>query len=355
LISQWFDGYELSFAFGVSISIARIGSVVNNLISPRVADSDGLDIALWFGCVIAGGIFLGALAIYPLDKGLEAVLRASQKLREQEDYRRSLLDQDEEIVLESYANAATDNSHSLCGSDTLGSTVGTAERSTDADTGEARRRSDKAGMEVVVTPDSPSPAAPGAAADGLGVSVSELSAPVAHSSKEEVRPVESVRFVDVLNFPHVYWCVALTCVFVYGCVWPFNNVASTLLLERNYFMEQPNSQCALTDPTAECENALDNPPNQFCNDGQWYQPPLAPGAVVDCSNDPNGCYSNYCDGQSHAEVYAAMVMSIPYSIAVCLVSAWCTQHSCLCCRDWCSSAVSCSVLSLCSVLFLEYY
>lgn len=326
LISQWFAGFELSFAFGTSISIARIGSVVNNLISPRIADADGLDIALWFGCVLAGGILLGALAIYPLDKGMEVVLRASEKLRVQEGYRRSLLEPGEEIVLEGGVLESDASSHSLCCTDTLGSgidsTLGASDKSGEEANGVSNRKSDKGAVdvggarsEVVDSADQPT--------------VSDLSG--SHQqSKEEDETRREVKFSDVLRFPLVYWCIALSCVLMYGCIFPFNNIASTLLLERNYFMKQPDSQCALEDPAAPCEST-DNQPNIHCDNGEWYQPPLALGAQVDCSDDPGGCYSNYCDGEAHAEVYAAMVMSIPYSIAVCLVSACVANclHTCV--------------------------
>lgn len=329
-MSQWFAGYELSFAFGMSISVARVGSVINNLISPRIADSDGLDVALWFGVLLSCSVLLGALAIYPVDRGIEMVLRASEKLRAQEGNRRSLLDSDEEIVLEGArdCDCGDDGSHSLCGTDTLGSTLCTS-KSAEGSGGDnqvgaqsrTHRKSDKTGMFVDAGPF----ASPGQEKGQGGMLRASTEVPVvselsdSQPSKEEGEEGQKVRFSDVLRFPHLYWCVALSCMFVYGCLWPFNNIASTLLLERNYFMEQPNSQCALEHADMPCEGS-NNAPNQYCNNGQWYQPPVAVGASVDCSNDADGCYVSFCDGQSHAEVYAAMVMSIPYSIAVCLVS-----------------------------------
>lgn len=110
---------------------------------------------------------------------------------------------------------------------------------------------------------------------------------------------------------------SLLCCLSIGCVLPFNNVASSLLLERDYFMEQPNSQCALNDPTI-CQGVDGNAPNGFCNMGKWYQPPLPDGANVDCDNDPNNCYKVYCDGLNDGEIEATTVMSIPYIISACL-------------------------------------
>ena len=84
-------------------------------------------------------------------------------------------------------------------------------------------------------------------------------------------------------------------------------------------MVQPDSQCALTnDYVGACQNAT-NRPNNHCNDGRWYQPPLAKGADADCDNDPADCYQDYCDAKSNGEIRATAMMSIPYLMAVVLV------------------------------------
>ena len=125
------------------------------------------------------------------------------------------------------------------------------------------------------------------------------------------------RLQSVRNISPLFWLLCISCMSVYGCVFPFNNIASTLLMERNYFMEQPNSQCALSDDNpGSCQNAT-NVPNEYCNDGKWYQPPVAQGANVDCTASP-ACYSIYCDDLERSELQAATVMSIPYIITAVL-------------------------------------
>jgi MFS family permease len=49
LLSQWFAGREVAFAFGVALAISRLGSVLNNLVSPGVADTFSTPWALWMG------------------------------------------------------------------------------------------------------------------------------------------------------------------------------------------------------------------------------------------------------------------------------------------------------------------
>ena len=42
ILASWFKGKELAFAFGLNLSIARIGSVINNIASPAIAESFGI-------------------------------------------------------------------------------------------------------------------------------------------------------------------------------------------------------------------------------------------------------------------------------------------------------------------------
>lgn len=43
IVSRWFKGNELSFAFGLNLSVSRLGSVLNGIVLPRVVEAnDGL-------------------------------------------------------------------------------------------------------------------------------------------------------------------------------------------------------------------------------------------------------------------------------------------------------------------------
>jgi MFS family permease len=53
VVARWFDGQELAFALGITVSISRLGSVFNNSISPYLAaNSGGVAFALWFGAIL---------------------------------------------------------------------------------------------------------------------------------------------------------------------------------------------------------------------------------------------------------------------------------------------------------------
>jgi len=122
----------------------------------------------------------------------------------------------------------------------------------------------------------------------------------------------------------------LSCVVVYGCVLPFNNISSSLLLERAYF-KSPLDGCALVNPG--CQSDV-NGPNGQCSSSKWYQPPLPYDVTVDgkyyaqvtsedvdCTSDiweNGGCTSLYCSRLVDAESQASVIMSIPYIISAVL-------------------------------------
>jgi hypothetical protein len=112
---------------------------------------------------------------------------------------------------------------------------------------------------------------------------------------------------------------------------PFNNIASTLLLERNYFRVPPDD-CSLTVPYL-CQSGS-NPP-LHCPSSSDYQPPLPRNITigskyyphqltaddVDCSDDlwKDGCTHQFCDRFDKSILEANTVMSIPYFMAACLL------------------------------------
>jgi hypothetical protein len=78
LLADWFKGKELAFAFGVNLSIAKIGSVINNILSPALNSAVSLVFAMWVGsllCVL--GVVL-VLMTWPIDKHFDDVHAAAE-------------------------------------------------------------------------------------------------------------------------------------------------------------------------------------------------------------------------------------------------------------------------------------
>eukprot|EP01038_Epipyxis_sp_PR26KG_P009922 gene9922-13345_t len=272
ILSVWFKGKELAFAFGLNLSIARLGSVVNNLVSPTLASNVNIQFALWFGVILCGTSVFSVLALASIDKHLD---------------------------------------HELANGLGIHSLISNVDDSSNDE-------------EEIVTFKKDSPNPPNSSTDRRkSTSI---------GSVNEVPPLSTgATFKDIANFSAIFWILALICVIVYGCVLPFNNIASSLLLERDYFKENP-SNCQLTNPY-QCQNSTNSPLKGVCPT-KWYQPPLpldvtlsdgttyAPltSSDIDCTSSfwSDGCGKDYCNALTDAQTEASTIMSIPYIISACL-------------------------------------
>jgi len=66
-VSQWFKGKELAFAFGINLSVSRLGSVINGIVEPKIAD-DSVGAALWVGFGICVFSWICGLILVAIDK-----------------------------------------------------------------------------------------------------------------------------------------------------------------------------------------------------------------------------------------------------------------------------------------------
>lgn len=87
ICAQWFKGKELAFAFGFNLSVSRLGSVINGIVEPAVAKSDGIGPALWVGfgvCVfswICGIVLVGIDAYADKKDGIKAEMSDEDKFQ----------------------------------------------------------------------------------------------------------------------------------------------------------------------------------------------------------------------------------------------------------------------------------
>ena len=209
LLSEWFKGKELAFAFGLNLSVARLGSVMNNNVSPVLAAASGLPFALWFGTILCAGSVVCVLLMATVDRRYDAANSETGAAAGSGSMRQSLLD------------------------------------ATLQEEGEE---------EVRFLPSTPggsttTPASTGLSATGASSAtertISIEGRPTRLLSADAAADTRSPQLRDVFTFSKPFWVLTLSCVVVYGCVLPFNNIASSLLLERNFFIKQPNPACAL--------------------------------------------------------------------------------------------------------------
>jgi MFS family permease len=79
IVAEWFEDKELAFAFGFNLSIARMGSVSSNSVSPVLALIGGVVLAAWFGAFLLGLGVVSVLIMIPIDATAEASLKQDEK------------------------------------------------------------------------------------------------------------------------------------------------------------------------------------------------------------------------------------------------------------------------------------
>ena len=67
IVSNWFQGKELSFAFGINLSVARIGSSINGPVETYYADNVSVGFALLVGFFICCFSLLMAFLLVGID------------------------------------------------------------------------------------------------------------------------------------------------------------------------------------------------------------------------------------------------------------------------------------------------
>ena len=72
-VTRWFKDKELSFSLSVILSIACLGTIINNNITPLIADHTSLGVALSVGCTLCIVSFLWAIIICILENSLSNI------------------------------------------------------------------------------------------------------------------------------------------------------------------------------------------------------------------------------------------------------------------------------------------
>jgi MFS family permease len=179
LIASWFAGKELAFALGLNLALARLGSVINDLVSVAVANNDSVAAAFWVGAIVCGVSLAAGLATYLLDERSEDRLRANRGLRPKT--RASLL----EIAL------CVPAWRRCCMSE---------EQREAAALAELDRKVEEGG-------------------DGDG------------GYKDEPEP-EVIEIWGVATLPPTFWLLCVSCVCTYACVLCFNNFAAGFFTQK---------------------------------------------------------------------------------------------------------------------------
>ncbi|OQR97464.1 Major Facilitator Superfamily (MFS) [Achlya hypogyna] len=159
-----------------------------------------------------------------------------------------------------------------------------------------------------------------------------------------VKDAQGFSLRDIQQFKPLFWLLAIACMVVYGCVIPFNNVASSLLMERDFFRAPPYScrrcgegayadqlNCSVIAPGCPPVPPYSWPLPSLSRNctikeaaDQFHCTHTAPYVLetsINCDDDAwkRGPFSAvYCAKKSAAAAAAATPMSVPYLISAIL-------------------------------------
>ena len=301
IIAEWFPDDQIALAFGVTMSMGRLGSVIANLTAPTMANTVNLSFAIWVGFGITIVIILCSLMVVKLEKQA-----------------------DRRIEVANASGALTD---ALLENEQLFSPT-SPPKSNDMDNeGQQQQPGTRLRSESVT-------------------SEAEL--------QIQKTRTKGSKFSDIAKFGPMFWAIAASAFFVYGSVFPFNFIASGILLERDYFKDPP-SDCQLVFPN-QCTGGtlapvIGNP--SYDEDGESCPgnnfAPVVPSTLnitkdntewdngweedeyvfehmdsedVSCADSfwSDACTKNYCDDQDDATEKTGLIMSIPYFMGALLAA-----------------------------------
>lgn len=188
LIASWFGGKELAFALGLNLSLARLGSVINDKVSNYLASDYSVPTAFWAGFGVCLLSLLAGAATYALDERSEDRLRSNAGRRPLP--RTSLLAL--ALCLPAWARCCRGASSLASEQDALEGQV------------EGSLQEEEAG----------------------------LLAAGKEGGFEPEEPTEVIELSAASQFPLSFWLLCVSCVCTYVCVLCFNNVAEAFFAQK---------------------------------------------------------------------------------------------------------------------------
>jgi len=340
LIAKWFAGSELALSFGVTMSIARLGSVINNIVSPKMANAEGTSSACWLGAILNFLSVIMSIYIWMVEK------RVSRQIYNQQQsgyYCRT-------VVTSSNSSLAA----SFLEEDNLSGYYAMTDNDDVSLPDDLRYDEDQSIHSSSFYNNNNNNRIGGSGSGGTkhNFSSSKSVASMTSSSDNSSNDASSsVKLSHILKFGRVFWLLCASCFVVYGIILPFNNVASGILLERDYFVD-PSEDCVLRyvdQCTAGTLAPEDGNPSSCDGDLSSNTAPVLPKSLnftqennadvwdsdwekssyvyddlkssnVNCEDSfwADACTKDYCDSKSDASEKAGQVMSIPYFISASL-------------------------------------
>jgi len=313
IIAQWFDTKDVALAFGISSSISWLGGVLNDWVTPVIANKISIFFALFIGgIVLLFGVF-SALGIWYIDEWI--VLTGDM------DWKRKTYDFIDSVVIHD------------------GDAIHDVMEHFDDEYDENDKNELHEENESHDTTD-----------QNTQISTKE-------HTKDEMQSIQMEQ-PSSPKFTSLFWTICICYIFVEGSILVFDNLASGILMERSYFIIDDSNLCHLPNDN-ECTfgtlqssgvndyivsykdedqglcKDIDNNPNiapilpkslnitNITNGwkSSYTYKQINPRKDINC-NDPfwsKSCTNNYCIQQNIATERVGRAMSIPYIISSILV------------------------------------
>lgn len=203
LLASWFKGKEVAFAMGLNLSVSRMGSVINDYLSPYIYTNYSLPDVLWVGFVACVVSLLAAIFLVVIDKVKSRQymsLSLPGSLNSTHNHSPSISYQNSQQLHESPSSQQFRNSSS------------------------SNRQRMNASSEYEQQQQHTS------------FSYSNNNSPsrssiISHSDTDSDNDAE-FDFRDILHFPLSFWILCCSIIGFYGSLLPFNNVASGILQDQ---------------------------------------------------------------------------------------------------------------------------
>jgi MFS family permease len=293
-LPEWFTTKELAFVTAIA-ALSRFGNVIVNILSPVLSTKYSIIVAVMPGNILC---LLSVFMVVTL-KLIER--RVNQQILDAKDRKENIMEYElvSQLTVDEEEDFYNDDKNNLLVK------IGSSDK-------QRFRDVDNLSETTVSSSDISS------AGDGDFDSESS-------SSISDIHPPLKSFWQVLCGFDLIFWLLVLTCCVVYSCMGPFTNIASSVLLERDYFKENP-SNCHLTN-IYHCQSESNHPisscPSVFDENYQFPLPYNYSSFVplhksdIDCTRDEwklNGCTDLYCERLNKALVKTSYVMSIPLFI-----------------------------------------
>ena len=218
IVSLWFQNKELAFALGLNLSIPRIGSGINSLITPRVIEVTNKSLFAPF--IVGAGIcflsWLSAFILVYMDKESD---KREGKLTKKDNSSKSSLLSSNEVKISNFVNQHTDSANSE------NKVIGNS--------------SDQNNNNSSSTPSNSEPplSEPLLAQIKKNKKI-EDEKKKDDKQKEEEEGSEKVRWADIKKLRASFWIIVLLCMFSEGLFVPFLDNANKFYQIRFGFSQQ---------------------------------------------------------------------------------------------------------------------